>query len=90
MKLLEGTTATNIKSVEVITNPSAKYEAEGWAVINIVTSKNIISGYNGSVFGNYRQGYKFPKYSLGTSHFFKANKLNAYLNYSINPKKEYR
>ena len=44
MKLLEGTTATNIKSVEVITNPSAKYESEGGAVINIVTSKNIISG----------------------------------------------
>lgn len=90
MQLLEGTTATNIKSVEVITNPPAKYEAEGGAVINIVTSKNIIAGYNGSVFGNYRQGYKFPKYALGTSHFFKTNKLNAYLNYNISPRKDFR
>src|SRR5690606_11919873 len=81
---------TNIKSVEVITNPPARYEAEGGAVINIVTSKNMIAGYNGSVFGNYRQGYKFPKYALGTSHFFKTEKLNAYLNYNISPKKDFR
>uniref|UniRef100_UPI0040484313 outer membrane beta-barrel protein n=1 Tax=Mariniflexile sp. TaxID=1979402 RepID=UPI0040484313 len=89
-QLLEGTSATNIKSIEVITNPPAKYEAEGGAVLNIVTSKNIIAGYNGSVFGNYKQGSAYPKYSLGTSHFFKTDKLNTYLNYSINPRKDYR
>src|SRR5690606_26267343 len=79
-QLLEGTSATNIKSIEVITNPPAKYDAEGGAVINIVTSKNIISGYNGSIFGNYKQGFEFPKYSAGTSHFFKTEKLNTYIN----------
>ncbi len=90
MQLLEGTSATNVKSIEVITNPPAKYEAEGGAVINIVTSKNIIAGYNGSVFGNYKQGSEFPKYSFGTSHFFKTKKLNSYLNYSISPRKDFR
>ncbi len=89
-QLLEGTTATNLKSVEVITNPPAKYDAEGGAVINIITSKNIISGYNGSVFGNYKQGSEFPKYFFGTSHFLKTKKLNTYINYNISPKKEYR
>ncbi|MDO7171393.1 TonB-dependent receptor domain-containing protein [Mariniflexile sp. AS56] len=89
-QLLEGTTASNIKSIEVITSPPAKYEAEGGAVINIVTSKNIIAGYNGSVFGNYKQGSEYPKYSLGTSHFFKTDKLNTYFNYSGNPRKDYR
>lgn len=89
-QLLEGTTATNIKSVEVITNPPAKYDAEGAAVINILTSKNIIAGYHGNVFGAYKQGFKFPKYSLGTSHFFKTKKLDAYFNYSINPRKDFR
>lgn len=89
-QLLEGTSASNIKSIEVITSPPAKYEAEGGAVINIVTSKNIIAGYNGSVFGNYKQGSEFPKYSAGTSHFFKTKKLNTYLNYSISPRKDYR
>src|SRR5690606_37247414 len=90
MQLLEGTTATNIKSVEVITNPPARYEAEGGAVINIVTSKNMITGYNGSVFGNYRQGSEYPKYSIGTSHFFKTEKLNAFINYNISPRKDFR
>lgn len=88
-QLLEGTSATNIKSIEVITNPPAKYEAEGGAVLNIVTSKNIIAGYNGSVYGNYKQGSEFPKYAFGTSHFFKTKELNTYLNYSISPKKEF-
>ena len=89
LQLLEGTSATNIKSIEVITTPPAKYEAEGGAILNIVTSKNIIAGYNGSVFGNYKKGKVFPKYAFGTSHFFKTKKLNTYLNYSINPRKDY-
>ncbi|WP_418182954.1 TonB-dependent receptor domain-containing protein [Algibacter sp. PT7-4] len=89
-QLLEGTSATNIKSIEVITSPPAKYEAEGGSVLNIITTKNIIAGYNGSVFGNYKQGSEYPKYSAGTSHFFKTKKLNSYINYSISPRKDYR
>lgn len=89
-QLLEGTSATNIKSIEVITNPPAKYEAEGGSVLNIVTNKNLVTGYNGSIFGNYKQGSEYPKYALGTSHFFKAKKFNAYLNYSISPRRDYR
>ena len=89
-QLLEGTSASNIKSIEVITSPPAKYEAEGGAVLNIITSKNIIAGYNGSIFGNYSQGSAFPKYSAGSSHFFKAKKLNTYLNYNISPRKDFR
>jgi hypothetical protein len=89
-QLLEGTSASNIKSIEVISNPPAKYEAEGGAVLNIVTSKNITAGYNGSVFGDYKQGSEYPKYSLGSSHFFKTEKVNAYINYNISPRKDYR
>ncbi|MFV0541226.1 MAG: TonB-dependent receptor domain-containing protein, partial [Aestuariibaculum sp.] len=89
-QLLEGTSASNVKEIEVITNPPVEYEAEGSAVINIVTSKNIITGYNGSVYGKYAQGYKYPKYNLGTSHFFKTKKWNTYLNYGFSPKKEFR
>ncbi|GAL70792.1 outer membrane beta-barrel protein [Jejuia pallidilutea] len=89
-QLLEGTPANNIKSIEVITNPPAKYDAEGGAVLNIKTSKNIIAGYHGSVFGSYNQGFQFPKYALGTSHFFKSQKLTAYINYNISPRKDFR
>ncbi|WP_142786049.1 outer membrane beta-barrel protein [Changchengzhania lutea] len=89
-QLLEGASASNVKSIEVITNPPAKYEAEGGAVLNIITSKNIAAGYNGRVFGNYKQGFEYPKYAVGTSHFFKTKKLNTYFNYSLSPRKDYR
>ncbi|WP_158293160.1 TonB-dependent receptor [Tamlana fucoidanivorans] len=90
LQLLEATSANDVKSIEVITNPPAKYDAEGGAVINIVTTKNVISGYRGSVFGDYKQGFEYPKFSAGTSHFFKTKKLNTYINYSISPRKDYR
>ena len=85
--LLQGLSGTNIKSVEVIANPPARYDAEGGPILNIVTSKNIVPGYKGSVNGTFTQAV-FPKYSIGTSHYYKTDKLNLFANYTINPQKE--
>lgn len=87
--LLQGLTGNAIKSVEVIANPPANYDAEGGPILNIVTNKSVVPGYKGSINGSYTQAV-FPKFNLGTSHYYKTDKLNLFANYSINPKKELR
>jgi len=87
--LLENYQGENIKSVEVIYNPPASYDAEGGSILNIVTSKNLSIGYKGNVSAGYTQGV-FPKYNFGTSHFYKTKKLNLNASYNYAPKKEYK
>ncbi|TRO67407.1 outer membrane beta-barrel family protein [Christiangramia sabulilitoris] len=80
-QLLEGFSAENIKSVEVITNPPARYDAEGGAILNIKTSKNISIGYKGS-FNASNTIAVVPKYNVGTSHYYKTDWLNVYASYN--------
>src|SRR5690606_18345225 len=86
VQLLEGSSANSIRSVEVITNPSAKYDAASGAVINIVMSKNLVTGYRGNVFANFTQGV-FPRYNAGMSHFFKNDKIDFFANYTYSQNK---
>ncbi len=67
--------ADAIESVEVITNPSAKYDASGGGagILNIVLKKNKKSGYNGNV----RMGVdKRGAFNGGGDFSFRQNKLN--------------
>jgi ferric enterobactin receptor len=76
-----------IERIEVITNPSARYEAEGMSgIINIVLKKDSRGGFNGSfeLSGGYPDnaaGNANINYRKGRSNFF----LNYGLNYSKNP-----
>ncbi len=52
-QVLKSMPANSIKDIEVITDPGAKYDAEGVAgIINIITDKQVDEGYTGSVGGS--------------------------------------
>ncbi|MCV9385054.1 TonB-dependent receptor family protein [Reichenbachiella ulvae] len=59
--LLRGMSADNVKSIELLTNPSSKHDADGGAgIINLVLKKNESEGTNGSfsLTGGYGYGQK--------------------------------
>ena len=74
--------ANMIERIEVITNPSARYDAEGEAgIINIVLKKQEKAGLNGSV--NAQVGYP-ELYGAGAALNYRKNKFNFFTNLSFN------
>ena len=86
-QLLQGFSGNNVKSVEVITNPPAKYDAEGGSILNIVTSKTISIGYKGDVNSSATIA-KVPKYTFGTSQYYKNDWLNFYAGYTFSTRND--
>tara|TARA_B100000678_G_scaffold43015_4_gene32529 strand:- start:3262 stop:5664 length:2403 start_codon:yes stop_codon:yes gene_type:complete len=85
-QLLQSYSAENVKQIEVLRNPPAKYDAGDGPIINIVTTKILVPGYKGSLHGSYTQAI-YAKYNLGTSHYYKKGNLNIFGNYSFSPSK---
>lgn len=73
--------ANLIEKIEVITNPSSKYEAEGMSgIINIVLKKDRKTGLNGSV--DLITGYP-ANYGAAVNLNFRRNKTNLFANYGF-------
>jgi iron complex outermembrane recepter protein len=73
--------SNNIESIELITNPSAKYDPEGVSgIINIVLKKNKQKGFNGSVAGGIGTG---DKYNAALSLNYRTPKFNIFSNYGF-------
>lgn len=81
---LKSINSADIESIEFITNPSAKYEAEGNAgIINIKLKKSKRLGYNGSLNFGFAQG-RTPKLNSSLTMNYRKNKWNLFGNYSNN------
>lgn len=75
---LQNLTAEQIDRIDIITNPGAKYEAEGNAgIIDIRLKKDKSHGANGSISSTYMQGI-YPKYNINSSGNYRNKKLNAF------------
>lgn len=75
---LQQLSADLVEKVEVITNPSARFDAQGTAgIINLVMKKQQDDGLNGSV--NLNTGYP-ESYGASTNLNYRSGKVNLFLN----------
>ncbi len=78
--VLQQLPASAIEQIEVITNPSAKYDAEGMAgIINIKTKKEKMKGFNGNISVGIGTN---DKYNISTGINNRTSKTNVFANYS--------
>jgi hypothetical protein len=71
-----------IDRIEVITNPSSRYEAEGsGGIIDIRTRKGLELGVNGTLTLGYTQGHS-GRVNAGATMNWRRDKINLYGNYS--------
>ena len=83
-QLLKQIPSTAIKSIELITNPSAKYNPEGMSgIINIVLHKNANIGFNGNVNMGLTKGIE-AKFNSSVDLNYRNGKFNFYGNYGNN------
>jgi outer membrane beta-barrel protein/carboxypeptidase family protein len=80
--LLKNMRAEEISKIEIITNPSAKYDAAGNSgIINIKLRKKQNLGFNGSLNSSYGQGV-YPDFSTGINLNYRNEKFNAFGSYN--------
>ena len=77
--LLNQIPASAIENIEVITNPSVRYDPDGTSgIINIVLKKKALQGFNGMVSTNVGTG---DKYSGSLNLNYRMNKLNVFVGF---------
>lgn len=89
--ILKGTNSSSIAKIEILDNPSAKYDAAGNAgMINIIMKKNTATGFNGAIALN--SGYsRNAHYGTGLNLNYRNDKINLYggYNYAYRGETEY-
>jgi outer membrane receptor protein involved in Fe transport len=83
-QLLRQIPSTSIKQIELITNPSAKYNPEGMSgIINIILHKNTTIGFNGNINVGLTKEI-FAKFNSSIDMNYRNGKFNFYGNYGNN------
>ncbi len=86
-QLLKQIPSTSIKQIELITNPSAKYNPEGMSgIINIILHKNVNVGFNGNASVGLTYEYN-AKFTGGLDMNYRNGKFNLYGNFNNNVSK---
>ncbi len=81
--LLKSMSAETIARIEILTQPSAKYDAAGNAgIINIVTRKSRLKGLSGSLTTGYTRG-KYGRGQAGGNISYRTGKVNLFGNYDF-------
>ncbi|WP_276502427.1 outer membrane beta-barrel protein [Terrimonas pollutisoli] len=84
---LRGLPSNAIERIEIITNPSAKYDAAGNSgIIDIRMKKDQRFGINGTLTASYGQGV-YPKANAGTTFNYRNKKVNLFGNYNYGYRK---
>lgn len=78
---LRGMPSNAIEKIEMISNPSAKFDAAGSSIINIKLKKDKRVGTNGSISSSYGQGV-YPKTNHGISLNHRNKRINVYGSYN--------
>ncbi|NII25102.1 TonB-dependent receptor [Pseudoflavitalea sp. X16] len=78
--MLNAMPANRIERIELMPNPSARYDAQGGSIINIIMAKNTKLGVNGSATLGGRAG-KYGSWNTGLSLNYRSKKVNVYGSY---------
>lgn len=91
--MLKNMPASAMEQIEIMTNPSSKYDASGNAgIINIKTKKGRAAGFNGSIMAGFTTGiykpreamYLTPRSQNSFNFNYHKNKINLFGNYNPN------
>lgn len=81
-ELLKSMSSSDIRSIEIINSPSAKYDAAGTAgIINLKTQKSLIQGFNASLTTGLSYGV-YLRSNQDISLSYRKDRLTIYGNYS--------
>jgi hypothetical protein len=83
-QLLKSMSASDLKAIEVIKNPSAEYDAAGTGgIVNLVLQKSIAEGFNGSINNGIAYGITL-KQNTNLNLNYRKGKVNAFGGYNHN------